>query len=174
LKRGNKRADTLRNLMTCPDVSLAALLPGSREVPHLSGTARVSTDPALLATMALRDKPPHAAIVVHVEHADLTRTTVADFLWNGPLPRASTGPNRDRDRPRRGQHRKRPRRTPARTRPGRHAQRVHPPRHGRVLPLGPPRRGVLIRRHTRADLIDAAVRGRVNVNGRAYERWTWG
>jgi predicted pyridoxine 5'-phosphate oxidase superfamily flavin-nucleotide-binding protein len=83
-RRGNKRADTLRNLMTCPDVSLAALLPGSREVLHLSGTARVSTDPALLATMALRDKPPHAAIVVHVEHADLTPTTVVDVLWNGP------------------------------------------------------------------------------------------
>ncbi len=83
-RRGNKRADTLRNLMTCPDVSLAALLPGSREVLHLRGTARVSTDPALLATMALRDKPPHAAIVVHVEHADLTRTTVADVLWDGP------------------------------------------------------------------------------------------
>ncbi|WP_021593691.1 hypothetical protein [Actinomadura welshii] len=70
MRDGDERADTLRNLMTCPDVSLAALLPGSGEVLHLSGTARVGTDPALLATMALRDKPPHAAVV---EHADLTR-----------------------------------------------------------------------------------------------------
>jgi uncharacterized protein len=83
-RRGNKRADTLRNLMTCADVSLVVLLPGSGEVLHLTGTARVSTDPALLATMALRDKPPHAAIVVHVEHADLTRTATVDVLWNGP------------------------------------------------------------------------------------------
>ncbi|SFO45049.1 hypothetical protein SAMN04489713_10699 [Actinomadura madurae] len=36
---GDERADTPRNLMTCPDVSLAALLPGSGEVLHLSGTA---------------------------------------------------------------------------------------------------------------------------------------
>ena len=83
-RRGNKRADTLRNLMTCPDVSLAALLPGSDQVLHLTGTAEVSTDPELLATMALRDKPPHAAIVVHVEHADLRQTAVANVLWNGP------------------------------------------------------------------------------------------
>ncbi|SFO45028.1 hypothetical protein [Actinomadura madurae] len=31
--------------------------------------------------MALRDKPPHAAIV---EHADLTRTITVDVLWSGP------------------------------------------------------------------------------------------
>lgn len=83
-RRGNKRADTLHNLMTCADVSLAALVPGRAEVVHLSGTAQVSTDPALLATMALRDKPPHAAIVVHIEHAELARSTAADALWNGP------------------------------------------------------------------------------------------
>ncbi|XVQ06789.1 pyridoxamine 5'-phosphate oxidase family protein [Spirillospora sp. CA-255316] len=83
-RRGNKRADTLRNLMTCADVSLAALVPGRGEIVHLSGTAQVSTDPTLLATMALRDKPPHAAIVVHVEHADLTRTTTIEVLWSGP------------------------------------------------------------------------------------------
>ncbi|MFG2005143.1 pyridoxamine 5'-phosphate oxidase family protein [Spirillospora sp. NPDC048911] len=83
-RRGNKRADTLHNLMTCADVSLAALVPGRGEVAYLSGTAQVSTDPTLLATMALRDKPPHAAIVVHVQHADLAPTTTTHALWSGP------------------------------------------------------------------------------------------
>ncbi|GAA5166847.1 hypothetical protein GCM10023321_58630 [Pseudonocardia eucalypti] len=83
-RRGNKRADTLHNLMTCADVSLAALVPGRGEVVHLSGTAQVSTDPALLATMALRDRPPHAAIVMTVEHARLARSAAAEALWRGP------------------------------------------------------------------------------------------
>jgi predicted pyridoxine 5'-phosphate oxidase superfamily flavin-nucleotide-binding protein len=67
-RRGNKRADTFRNLMACDEVSLAALVPGRDDVLHLSGTARVTDDPALLSTMALKDKPPHAATVVHVHH----------------------------------------------------------------------------------------------------------
>lgn len=70
-RRGNKRADTFRNLMTCDEVSLAALVPGRADVLHLRGTAYVSDDPALLATMALKDRPPHAALVVHVDHAEV-------------------------------------------------------------------------------------------------------
>ncbi|GAA1778856.1 hypothetical protein GCM10009735_06300 [Actinomadura chokoriensis] len=71
-RRGNKRADTFRNLMACGEVSLAALVPGRDDVLHLSGTARVTDDPALLSTMALKDKPPHAATVVRVHRAQVT------------------------------------------------------------------------------------------------------
>lgn len=85
-RRGNKRADTLHNIVTCPDVSLAAFVPGRDEIVTLSGTARVDTDPALLATMALRGQPPPAAVVVHVEHAELVHSAPVDALWNGPRP----------------------------------------------------------------------------------------
>lgn len=71
-RRGNKRADTFRNLMACDEVSLAALVPGRDDVLHLSGTARVIDDPALLSAMALKDKPPHAATVVHVDRTQIT------------------------------------------------------------------------------------------------------
>lgn len=70
-RRGNKRADTFRNLMACDEVSLAALVPGRDDVLHLSGTAYVSDDPALLSTMALRGKPPHAALVIHVDRTEV-------------------------------------------------------------------------------------------------------
>jgi predicted pyridoxine 5'-phosphate oxidase superfamily flavin-nucleotide-binding protein len=82
-RRGNKRADTFRNLMTCDEVSLAALVPGRDDVLHLSGTAFVSDDPRLLATMALKDKPPHAALVVHVARAGIRANAAvrASRMW---------------------------------------------------------------------------------------------
>src|SRR6185436_9256232 len=38
---------------------------------HVSGTAHLSDDPALLSSMALRDKPPHLALIVRVERAEI-------------------------------------------------------------------------------------------------------
>jgi hypothetical protein len=37
----------------------------------MSGSAHVTDDPALLSTMALKDKPPHAALVIRVERAEI-------------------------------------------------------------------------------------------------------
>ncbi len=88
-RRGNRRADTLRNLMSCPAVSLAALVPGRAEMLHLRGTATVTTDPALLATMALQGKPPHAAVTVHVDAAAVEPAPALQAAWNGrPTPGA--------------------------------------------------------------------------------------
>ncbi|WP_125911386.1 MULTISPECIES: pyridoxamine 5'-phosphate oxidase family protein [Pseudonocardia] len=83
-RRGNKRADTLHNLTSCPEVSLLAVVPGRGDVARLGGTAQISVDPALLATMALRDKAPDAAVVVRVEWAELVRSPAVDALWAGP------------------------------------------------------------------------------------------
>ncbi len=71
-RRGNKRADTAHNLLTCDRISLAALAPGRTELLHVSGTAHLTDDAALLSTMALRDKAPHLAFIVDVEHAEIT------------------------------------------------------------------------------------------------------
>jgi predicted pyridoxine 5'-phosphate oxidase superfamily flavin-nucleotide-binding protein len=70
-RRGNKRADTAHNLLTCDRLSLAALAPGRDEVLQVSGTAYLTDDTALLSTMALRQKAPHLALVVSVEHAEI-------------------------------------------------------------------------------------------------------
>ena len=70
-RKGNKRADTAHNLLTCDRISLAALSPGRDEVLHVSGTAHLTDDPALLSTMALRDKPPHLALLISVERAEI-------------------------------------------------------------------------------------------------------
>lgn len=95
---GNRRTDTLHNLMTDPRLALLAVRPGSYEVAEVRGTARVSTDRALLESMSLRDRTPKAAIVVDVEHQERRHepALVAADLWNparhvadGVLPRAA-------------------------------------------------------------------------------------
>jgi predicted pyridoxine 5'-phosphate oxidase superfamily flavin-nucleotide-binding protein len=70
-RRGNKRADTLHNVLTCDAIAIAALAPGRDELLHMSGTAYATVDGALLATMALRGKAPHLALVVGVERAEI-------------------------------------------------------------------------------------------------------
>jgi predicted pyridoxine 5'-phosphate oxidase superfamily flavin-nucleotide-binding protein len=70
-RKGNQRADTFHNLLADGRVSLAAVVPGRTDVLHLSGTAGVTTDPALLARLSLKGTAPHAALVVDVELAEL-------------------------------------------------------------------------------------------------------
>ncbi|MFI9639074.1 2Fe-2S iron-sulfur cluster-binding protein [Micromonospora sp. NPDC051925] len=71
-RKGNKRADTLHNLLEDDRLSFAALVPGRSGVLHVRGRAAITDDPALLETMALRGLPPHLALLVDVEHAEVT------------------------------------------------------------------------------------------------------
>jgi ferredoxin-NADP reductase/predicted pyridoxine 5'-phosphate oxidase superfamily flavin-nucleotide-binding protein len=70
-RRGNKRADTLHNLLQDDRLSFAALVPGRSGVLHVRGRGSITDDPALLETMALRGMPPHAALLIDVEHAEV-------------------------------------------------------------------------------------------------------
>lgn len=96
---GNRRTDTLHNLMDDPRIALLAIQPGSYDVAEIRGTARVCTDGALLESMRLRDRTPKAALVIDVEHAEVRNEPVlsAADLWNpashiadDALPRAAT------------------------------------------------------------------------------------
>jgi ferredoxin-NADP reductase/predicted pyridoxine 5'-phosphate oxidase superfamily flavin-nucleotide-binding protein len=71
-RKGNKRADSLHNLLQDDRLSFAALVPGRTGVLHVNGRGSITDDPALLETMALRGTPPHAALLIHVEHAEVT------------------------------------------------------------------------------------------------------
>jgi PPOX class probable FMN-dependent enzyme len=61
---GNNRLDTLKNLLVNPQIGLIFLLPGMDETVRVNGTARLSVDPDLLASMAVAGKAPTCAIVV--------------------------------------------------------------------------------------------------------------
>ncbi|MDP9794960.1 ferredoxin-NADP reductase/predicted pyridoxine 5'-phosphate oxidase superfamily flavin-nucleotide-binding protein [Catenuloplanes nepalensis] len=70
-RRGNKRADTLHNLLRDDRLAFAALVPGRSGVLHVTGRGTITDDPALLSTMALRGQAPHAALLIDVEHAEV-------------------------------------------------------------------------------------------------------
>ncbi|MGI5133092.1 2Fe-2S iron-sulfur cluster-binding protein [Pseudonocardia sp. CA-107938] len=71
-RKGNKRADTLHNLVRDDRMSFAALVPGRSGVLHVRGRGSITDDPQLLAPLALRGTPPHAALLIDVEHAEIT------------------------------------------------------------------------------------------------------
>ncbi|MGW3288868.1 2Fe-2S iron-sulfur cluster-binding protein [Streptomyces sp. NPDC001002] len=94
-RKGNKRADTLHNLLHDDRLSFAALVPGRSGVLRVHGRGAITDDPALLETMALRGMPPHLALLIDVEHAEVTGSDplVRSRLWipgahldQGPMP----------------------------------------------------------------------------------------
>ena len=82
---GNNRLDTLRNLLENPEVALIFLLPGIAETVRVAGTARLSVDPLLLASLAVQGKTPKCAIVVSVRQAYLhcAKAILRSRLWTG-------------------------------------------------------------------------------------------
>lgn len=81
---GNRRTDTLHNVLDRPDVGLVALVPGDDRTLEISGTARPVRDAALLATMAVRDRAPKAALLVDVHRFRLAPSPAlrASRLWD--------------------------------------------------------------------------------------------
>jgi PPOX class probable FMN-dependent enzyme len=70
-RKGNNRLDALRNVLAHPAVGLLFVVPGHDDTLRVNGTARISTDPALLEPMAAASRVPACALVVEVEEAFL-------------------------------------------------------------------------------------------------------
>lgn len=81
---GNNRLDTLRNLLENPQIALIFLIPGITETVRLAGTAALSVDQSLLASMAVQGKIPKCAIVVRVRQAYLhcAKALLRARLWD--------------------------------------------------------------------------------------------
>jgi PPOX class probable FMN-dependent enzyme len=79
---GNRRVDSLRNIVENPHAGLLFLVPTMGETLRVNGRARISTDPALLAPFAV-GKPPKLAVVVEVEQAFLhcAKALMRSRLW---------------------------------------------------------------------------------------------
>ena len=80
---GNNRLDTLKNLLANPEIALIFLIPGVTETVRVAGTARLSVDPELLASMAVQGKEPKCAIVISVRQAYLhcAKALLRSKLW---------------------------------------------------------------------------------------------
>ena len=81
---GNRRIDTLRNVVQTGRLGLLALLPGRGQTLRVNGTACVSTDPGLLGRLNPVGKPPRAAIVLSVEEVftHCPKAFVRSGLWD--------------------------------------------------------------------------------------------
>ena len=65
-RKGNRRADTFRNVLENPKVGLFFLAPGYRETLRISGTAQIVRDAELRESMAINGSVPELALVVSV------------------------------------------------------------------------------------------------------------
>lgn len=81
---GNNRLDSLRNILANPHVGLLFMIPGMNETTRVNGTARLSTDPQLLASMAVQGKAPRSAIVIEVREAYMhcPKAFMRSKLWD--------------------------------------------------------------------------------------------
>ncbi len=68
---GNNRVDTMSNIVHDAAVGLIFFIPGIDETLRVNGTATLSRDPGLLASMAVGGKLPKLAIKVEVREAFL-------------------------------------------------------------------------------------------------------
>ena len=64
---GNKRLDSIRNILENPHIGLIFLVPRYEETLRVNGRATITRDPELLATMDVGGKRPKLAIGVEVE-----------------------------------------------------------------------------------------------------------
>lgn len=80
---GNRRMDTFHNLLKDPRIGLLFLIPGRGETLRVRGEARLCRDQRLLETMAVNNRAPKLALLVHVETAFLhcPKCIMRSNLW---------------------------------------------------------------------------------------------
>jgi uncharacterized protein len=80
---GNRRLDTLTNLLDDPNIGMIFLVPGKRETLRISGTAQIVQDRWLREELAHQGKMPDLAIVVTVErlYFHCAKCMIRSGLW---------------------------------------------------------------------------------------------
>jgi hypothetical protein len=81
---GNRRADSLVNLLENPQVGLLFMVPGVEETLRINGTATIVRDEELLGRMSVNGKQPLLGIVVEVREAFLhcAKAFKRSHLWD--------------------------------------------------------------------------------------------
>lgn len=83
-RKGNRRLDSLENLLRNPHIGLLFLVPGSGDTVRVNGRARIVAEAPYLTRMAVQDVTPRLAVEVHVEELFLhcSRAFVRSSLWD--------------------------------------------------------------------------------------------
>jgi PPOX class probable FMN-dependent enzyme len=81
---GNRRLDTLTNVIATGHVGLLFLIPGRDQTLRVNGRACVSAAPEVLAAAGAVGKPPRTAIVVRADevYAHCPKAFVRSHLWD--------------------------------------------------------------------------------------------
>ena len=82
-RKGNRRVDSMRNIISNPHVGLLFLVPGTDETVRVNGKATISRDPELCERLSMQGKP--AQLVVIVEIAEVfthcARSILRSKIW---------------------------------------------------------------------------------------------
>lgn len=81
---GNRRGDTLSNILQNPNVGMLFLVPGRSETLRVNGTAQIVRDDDIRERFKVRDKAPIFVIAVTVKEAffHCTKCVVRSGLWS--------------------------------------------------------------------------------------------
>lgn len=80
---GNRRLDSLQNMLENPRAGLLFLIPGMGETLRINGTVALTRDPQLLQGARTGGRPPPLAMIVSVEQAYLhcAKCIIRSKLW---------------------------------------------------------------------------------------------
>lgn len=81
---GNRRTDSMRNLLTNPQIGLLFLIPGLEETLRVNGRACLVRDPQLLQQTAVNGRTPQIGIGVEVDEAFVhcAKALKRSHLWH--------------------------------------------------------------------------------------------
>jgi len=91
-RKGNRRLDSLRNILQRPQVGMLFLVPGMGEVMRVNGRATVVKEAPFFDRLVVRGKRPELAITVEVDELFLhcAKAVLRSSLW-----KPETWPDRD-------------------------------------------------------------------------------
>src|SRR5215471_17883923 len=83
-RRGNNRADSLRNIVRDSRVALLFFIPGLDMTLRVNGRAYLSINQELLDSFVMEGKPPRCVVVIEVEavYFQCARALLRSDLWN--------------------------------------------------------------------------------------------
>lgn len=80
---GNRKADTLSNILQNPNIGLIFLIPGIKETLRVNGEAKIVRDEKILELLSCQGKTPSFAIIVQVKEAFMhcAKCMIRSNLW---------------------------------------------------------------------------------------------
>jgi len=83
-RRGNNRLDSLRNIVTNPEVGLIFMIPGVGETLRLSGKAEILIDEQLCNSFEIQGKPASSVLSIQVDkvYVQCQKAIARSKLWS--------------------------------------------------------------------------------------------